>query len=299
MPKTSSKARSDRKAKSWKDVEQGVKPRQMSAVAWKRQMAARLKWMGLCVAAALAAVGLYRAFQSDAPSALLLSRASESRPIETFEAQSDGFLDRDWAVETLGLRRGQDLLSIDLAALKSRLEAFGQVRRAEVERQFPDRLFISIEERRPVVRLLAQRRAGERLLLLVDAEGVAYEPIDVPTERIRQLPFLDGVRLRRAADGYEPIQGMDAVAELLGQARSLAPHLYRNWRVVSLEPAPNVLVKSLRVRQALFEPRDYRRQLARLDYIVDYHSRRALGPIGELDLTLERQAPARPIAGIQ
>ena len=287
-------SRSRSGAKTWKDIDQNVKPRSMSSEARRRIWWGRGK-VALASVAALGVVAAVVYFASSIRSVPeLLSKAGESLPLNYVEVQSDGGLDRAWAMERLSLGRDANLLSIDVDAIKRSFEAVGQVRSASVTRQFPDTLRIAIQERRPIARIMAQRSSGERLELLADEEGHVFECESIDVALLRSLPYLDGVALKREGEGFARIEGMEKVAKLLGEARLIAPHLYRNWQIVSLKDAPNITVKGRRVKEISFDADlDLRGQLARLDYIIDFYRGRLLSELAHVDLTLGDQVPVK------
>lgn len=76
----------------------------------------------------------------------------------------------------LGVRRGMPMLEIDLAAAQARLQALPWIRRADVERQLPDTLFIRLTEREPFA---FWQRNGT--LSLIDRDGTV-----IPTDNLAQ-----------------------------------------------------------------------------------------------------------------
>jgi len=68
--------------------------------------------------------------------------------------------------DALGVRGGDTILDVDLAAAQSRLEALPWVRDAVVERRLPDAIYVQLVEREPIARI---RENGK--LALVDRDG--------------------------------------------------------------------------------------------------------------------------------
>ena len=99
--------------------------------------------------------------------------------------------------------------------------------------------------------------------------------------------------MKRAGDGFEAIEGIAEVDELLTEAKLIAPHLYRSWKVVSLERSPQILVKSKMAREIVFNPGDFHRELGRLDYILDYYKGKMVTKLASVDLTLGVQVPVQ------
>ena len=289
-------SRRKRKSNSWKDIDQTVKPKAMSSTSERRIWMGRLKIAGLVIACAGVLVAALQLASVIEAGPELLTKAGESLPIETIEIETDGSLEREWLLEYLDIRADENLLSVDLASLKERLERIGQVETAEVERRFPSSLAVTLTEREPIARILAQRANGEKLLLFVDQSGTVFEGQNIDLSLERSIPFLDGVALRKEGDGYSRIEGIEPLATLLSEARSIAPHIYRRWRVVSLEARDRVITRGNAAKEVVFDSRaDFRNQLGRLDYILDHYRSARLGNIGHVDLTLGEQVPVRSL----
>lgn len=279
---------------TWKDIDQGVKPKTMSKASKQRVLMGRVRWF-LGVAAIVVVVVVVAKFVLFSPvGPRLLAQAGEALPVARVEVTTDGVLSREFVLNMMELHEGEtDLLALDIDVLKDRLIAIPQVRDAEVERHFPDSLAITIEEREPIVRILARRATGETIALLVDGEGYVFEGEDFDTKFLRSLPSLGGVSLKREGRGYARIDGMKDVNDLLMEAKAVAPHIYRSWRVVSLEQSPNIVVRSKFAKEVIFEPGNYRQDLAQLDYVLDYYRGQVVNTVASIDLTLGNQVPVR------
>jgi len=282
-----------RKANSWKDIYQDVKAKSISETALKRILLARCRAAAIFVGVFLVVAAALKLFVMNEDLSVTLSKAGRALPVKSIIIESDA-LPRDWILEHLDLKEDDlGLMHLDLDQLKTRLESHPQTRSAQIARQLPDTLFIAIEEREPVAKILAEDARRGRLTLLVDREGIVYEGIGYGSKQVETLPNLDGVRLKRIEGGFEPLTGMEPVADLLSQAREIAPHLYQTWRIVSLAEFPRMIVKSGYVRETVFEKgnSDFRRQLSRLDYIVDYHKSHGYSGVAKVDLTMNSQVP--------
>ena len=287
-------ASSRRKPSTWKDIDQSVKPKAMSSAAERRVWIGRAKAFGLSVAiiGVVVAVLQFSSFFERGPE--LLTKAGESLPVRHVDIETDGPLRKDWLPRQLAIRENENLLSIDLEALKVKLERIGQVKLAELERRFPDTLAVTVTERQPILRLLAQKPNGEKLLLFVDEEGVVFEGDRIDPSLARSLPFVTGVALKRQGKGFSPIDGLDPVVKLLDEAKATAPHLYRSWRVVSLKNLPEIIVTSQAAKEIKFQgDKDFGPQLGRLDYILDYYRGDVSQQISYVDLTLSDQVPVK------
>jgi cell division protein FtsQ len=208
---------------------------------------------------------------------------------------TDGVLDRAWLVHQLALPKKASLMGLDLERLRGRVLASRQVATAAIIRNFPATLQVRISERTPVARVLAQDGAGAPQALLVARDGVVFQGAGYDFPLLDSLPWLDGIDLVRHEGGYEPIAGMDAVAELLARAKMEAENLYRDWHVVSLARLASDGEIEVRARDGLTvifgTQEDFFRQIARLDLLLDSAPARGAAPVREIDLSLGNQVP--------
>lgn len=211
------------------------------------------------------------------------ANAVDAKPIARVTLQStDGVLDEAWLQRTLALAPGTTLLDIDIEVLKARLEARPQVEKASVTKRFPDVLEATLSERSPVARLMTS--AGSELLVARD--GVVYEGIGYDPELLEMLPWLNLDSLAWDGGTYGPVPGMEAVSDLLGLARLVAPQVYDSWKVVDLtrlESDREIEVRSVEVARIVFgADADFFTQLAWFDYLLDQP-----GPaLAKVDLSL-------------
>jgi cell division septal protein FtsQ len=217
--------------------------------------------------------------------------AAKTEPIKDVLLVTDGVLDHEWLIATLGLPKGISLLQLDLQALRTRVLTSGQVLTATLTRNFPDTLAVTISERSPVARIKAAFRDGSQRELLVARDGVVFEGVAFDHEMVETLPWLEGFSLARQNGALLPIPGMDAVAELLAKAKLEAEERYRTWEVVSLARLRldgEIEVRTQEGTRIIFGTReDYFPQLARLDLLLDTAAKAQPGKIlGEIDLTL-------------
>lgn len=283
--------------RSWRSIRQNVSAPAMSRRGRRRQLLGWFKAGFLTASVTLAAWGIYElahAWESDRAA---LASAVHSAPVREIALVTDGVLSKQWVTGVLALPKGVSLMALDLAALRDRLLAHGQVRVAVLTRNFPDTLVVTLQERSPVARVQASEGFGLTRQLLVAKDGVAYEGIGYDQPLLASLPWLDGVRLIKSGNGYAPIPGMADVSALLTTAQLQAPHLYRQWLIVSLarlEEADEITVKAQDVPRIVFSrKRDYFKQIAQLDYVIDTTNALPEAGLQSINLTLENQVPVR------
>lgn len=282
---------------SWRGINQGVSARAMSVPGRRRLSMNIVRGTFTIVAlAGVVALGVYLVQGYRRP-AETLAPVVKADPLREIIVLTDGVLSDTWAKEALNLPEGIALMAVDLDAVRATLLRTGQVKGVVVARDFPDTLVITVEERVPVIRIMAAIEPGTLEPLVVSRDGVVYRPINNNPAMLNSLPWLDGVRLTRQGEGFAPLPGIDAVSDLLLAVQQEAPHLGADWRVISLEEAPRLVVRTRAIKQIVFDALNTRRQLAWLDHILDQESRRpeprAIERI-DLSIAARAQPPAVP-----
>lgn len=282
--------------RSWRSIRQDVSSPAMSSKGRRRKMLAWMKAIGIGISLGAAGWGIYTLAHSWETDRAGLASAVHSAPVKDVVLITDGVLSQKWVTGVLALPKGASLMALDLPALRNKLTAFGQIKMAVLTRNFPDTLVVNLQERTPVARVQANDSFGTKQYM-VARDGVAYEGINYDKNLVASLPWLGGVRLVKSGAAFQPIDGMADVSSLLTTAQLQAPHLYRNWLVVSLErlaEADEIMVKAQDVPQVIFSrKRDYFTQIAQLDTVIDAVQRLPDPMLQSVNLTLENQVPVR------
>jgi cell division protein FtsQ len=282
---------------TWRDIRQEMPLDAITRAGRRRQVGRWLKFSLGCCGVALAAWGAYEAAHRWTTDRTAVTKAVRSPAVRQVTVVTDpgGVLSTVWVRGVLDLPPAASLLALDLAALRERLLAFGQVRGVELALVFPDTLAVTLQERTPVARVQAVDAQGIPRPLLVAKDGVVYEGIAYDPAMLATLPHLDGVRLVPAGRGLRPIEGMAVVADLLTNAQLQAPHLYRDWQVVSLARLAEhdeIVIRSREIPEIVFSRREgFFRQLARLDYVTDRVRERLGAAPTSVNLALGSQVP--------
>ncbi|MDQ5980100.1 MAG: hypothetical protein QG602_3075 [Verrucomicrobiota bacterium] len=259
--------------RSWRSIRQNVSSPAMSRQGLRRRWLAWLKIGGLTAALGLSGWAVYELANSWTTDRTALTTAVHSAPVREIALITDGVLSQKWVADTLSLPKGASLMALDLPGLRDRLLAHGQIRVAVLTRSFPDTLVVTLQERTPVARVLAADASGLSKALLVAKDGVVYDGQHYGKALLEELPWLAGIRLLRSGRGYEPVAGMADVSTLLSTAQLQAPHLYRDWLIVSLAhlaERDELVVKTRDRTEITFSRiRDFYKQVAQLDYVLD------------------------------
>jgi cell division protein FtsQ len=290
MRKQGRKQVETREPGSWRSIQQRVRGHPKTAPALKRSRARVGRALaGLTLFAAVVGGIGYGIWQLDrVPESV--SSTVKANPIEEIVLLTDGVLSDEWINRRLEISPETGLMEVDIQAIKARLEAEGQVASATISRRFPSTLVVSLNERNPVARLVTVNEEGRRVVYLVAMDGVVYRGFGYDPELIDRIPFLDGIRLVRREGGFKPLPRLDDVAGLYALAEQIAPHLVSQWRIVSLDRRPFIVIRTAEVNEIIFEPGSYRQQLARLDYILDFYRRTPDEKPARIDLSFKNQA---------
>jgi hypothetical protein len=259
--------------RTWRDLPQHVAPRAKSPAARRRRAAGRLKVILAVVVVGGLGFGAYEVWRTMQTHPDLFDTAGQREPLRETTLETDGVLDLAWVQTALGLPEGVAMVDLDLFVLRDRLLASGQVSTAVLQRRFPDTLEVRLVERSPVMRLRARPADGRQRDYLLARDGVIFEGAGYDAALLRRLPWLGGVALARAGEGFAPLEGMERVAELLATAAGHIPRRYADWQVVSLERYASdgeIVVRLREGPEVIFGTReDFFSQVARLDLILD------------------------------
>lgn len=129
---------------------------------------------------------------------------------------------QDMVNKALGIEFGHPILSLSLDELRESLEKLDWVEQAAVERQFPNTLYVTLLERRPIA--LWQH---EGKLLLIDREGFVMEHDDISP--YGHLPILAGSDAPEHA--YEFIKLLSSEPDLFLRVSSARRIGKRRWNI--------------------------------------------------------------------
>lgn len=284
-----------RPGRSWRSIRQDVQPLALSSKGRRRRNLAWLKISLLCLGLGATTWGAFAVMDSWENDRAALATPMRSEPVREISLITDGTLTKKWVTERLALPKNASLMTLEIGALRDRLMAAGQVRVAVIARSFPDMLVVTLQERSPIARIQVQDGMGRPRQLMVAKDGSVYDGFNYDKQLLASMPWLDGVKLIRTSggSGYVPVAGMEAVSRLLSTAQLQAPHLYREWLIVSLANLAErgeILVKSQEIPHIVFNSNeDYFRQLAQLDYVIDAARSQPDAALAQVNLTLGSQ----------
>ena len=258
----------------------------------------RLGWVagiGLAVYVVVLAVQLYQSL-SVAPALLVRQDAMPDISISGNSSIPESVI-RDIVVK----RIGSELASINPFEIKAALEASGQIRSANLEKDFPNRLNVTIQERLPVVMLAAMDADNQLSFWAIDEEGVIYKPFDLKRMKALKLPFVEGLQIKEIEDGVTQVEGIDKVHYLLQLLKKDAYEVFNDIRSVSLlqynhgepELGAVIIMRGTQIKKLVFGVENFEYQIIKLIGVLSVAGKIQLSEKNVVDLSYSGDAIVR------
>jgi hypothetical protein len=293
MPQSQQNDEAPQSRREWSDIQQAEHQRSTTTIARRRKWARIGRWAAFAALAFGLCGALVYASMSASKDVAALEPAAALSKI-TFS--TDGVLNDRWLAEKLSIQSGMSMNNLDIAGIRRLLETQGQIKSASVTLRLPNELVVEIRERIPILRVQAQVEPGVVKTLLISDEGAIYEGSNYPVNTLRALPYVDGVPIRRQGDGYESIDGIKPVAELINLARGAYSNLYKDWYIVSLRrykgadsPASLIDVSSRSTGKLVFALENFNDQLRMLTIVLRNGAATDPRPIVGIDMSVSGQ----------
>lgn len=131
---------------------------------------------------------------------------------------TDGALTREQVLNAAGLAEGRNIFTVDLAEARSALEKMPQVESAVVQRLLPNRMAVTVTERRPIAWVAAkgdEDPSSSERSFLIDARGIVLRS-RVLLPEYYHLPIISGFETENLVPGKRvPAWEMQAALELV------------------------------------------------------------------------------------
>jgi len=228
--------------------------------------------------------------------------------IRRVDVQTDGVIAPDKLRRWSGVRPGDNLMALDLAAVKRNLELVSTVSSVSVERVLPSTLRIRVTERQPVAQVDVPRAGAaggiQVAVFQLDADGYVMQPLDprlcvIPLAQIRdQLPVIVGLNTYQLQPGQrvESPQVLAAL-QLIGTFnRSVMTGLV-NLRRIDVSSPGVVLATTEQGSEITFGLDNLDQQLRRWREIYDL-GQRMNRAIAALNLAVSNNVPVRWVEAV-
>ena len=282
------------KPDDWRGLLNGPNKGKSKAVSWRAKMRiffARAKFAALAAAACAAAYGCYHLYSTSFFDDLF---GLESSNIKRIEFKTDGVITPKWIGSYIKLNKKAKLADVNIFAVKSALENLTQIKTAAVERVYPDKLRITITERRPMAKASAEIDM-RTVLYLISPEGAFYEPICVNAEYIESLPAIVGCDMNFNGRTPKNLECAHKVEEFLAYTQAKMPlHQWASINVKDIDSVvPLISAKTREGVKVIFSPKDYPKQFDRLEYVLKYSKQNNIQDIKQIDLSLKERADVK------
>jgi cell division protein FtsQ len=191
--------------------------------------------------------------------------------VHNIDVTTDGKLTRDAILKTADIAEGANIFQINLLQLQERLQSLPQVEGSRVQRVLPNKLVISIQERRPVAWVVGSDSVppNSENAFLVDRRGILLKPKGAAPE-YAGLPVILGVETSSLIAGQAlDREEVKAALELL---RDAAEILQTRLQIQSIDVSKEYcLVVTDKQRSVVtFGTDDLVVQLRRLERLMNY-----------------------------
>lgn len=203
---------------------------------------------------------------------------------------TDGALTREQVLNTAGIAEGRNIFTVDLAETRAAIERMPQVENAVVQRQLPNRMTVTVSERRPIAWVAAKGdedpSTSERSFL-IDGRGTVLRSRVILPEYYH-LPIISGFETENLVPGKRvPAWEMQAALELV---KLNADNTRFQARNIDLSKGYCLVVTDQRHAKITFGLDKIETQLARLNRYLD-RAAQDKKEIQTVNLIVERNTP--------
>ena len=199
--------------------------------------------------------------------------ANADYALKTIEVTSDGKLSRETILHAADVAEGKNIFSIDLPKVQEKLGSLPQVEDSRIQRILPNKLVISIQERRPVAWVVPADTNTASFKFenayLVDRRGILLKTKSLAPEYLG-LPLIIGVDTSNCQAG-QPLE-QDEVKSALDLIRASAQILQGRLQIQSIDVSKGYcLVVTDKQRASItFSTDEIEWQLHRLETVLSY-----------------------------
>jgi cell division protein FtsQ len=219
--------------------------------------------------------------------------ANADYALKTIEVTSDGSLSRETILHTADIGEGQNIFSINLPKVQEKLGSLPQVEESRIQRILPNKLVISVQERRPVAWVAPPDTNGGSFnyenAYLVDRRGILLRTKSLAPEYLG-LPLIVGVDTTNCQAG-QPLD-QDEVKAALDLIRASAEILQGRLQFQSIDVSKGYsLIATDKQRASItFGTDEVEWQLHRLETLLNYCDKNNL-ELQTVNLMAQRNVP--------
>src|ERR1700737_2290990 len=199
--------------------------------------------------------------------------ANADYAIKSIEVTTDGNLTREAIMRAADVAEGKNIFSISLPKVQEKLAAMPQVEESRIQRIMPNKLVISVQERRPVAWVVSpETNVGTfnfENAYLVDRRGILLRTKSLAPEYLG-LPLIVGVDTSNCQAG-QPLE-QDDVKAALDLIRASAEILQGRFQIQSIDVSKGycLTVTDKQHASVTFGTDEIESQLHRLGNVLNY-----------------------------
>jgi cell division protein FtsQ len=223
--------------------------------------------------------------------------------VQHVEVKTDGVIAPDQLRRWSGVKLGDNLIALDLSAVKRNLELVSTIGSVSIERILPRTLKISVTERDPVAQVNIPRAGASGGIAVavfqLDADGYVMLPLDprlcvVPLAQVSdQLPVIAGLNVYQLQPGHRvELPQVQAALELIGAFGHSPMAGLVDLRRIDVSGPGVVVVTTGQGGEITFGLNNLEQQLRRWREIYDL-GQRMNKAVASLNLAVSNNVPVR------
>lgn len=199
--------------------------------------------------------------------------ANADYALKTIDVTSDGNLTREVILRAAGVSEGENIFAINLTKVREGLAAIPQVEDSRVQRILPNKLTISIQERRPVAWVVPPdanlASFNFENAFLADERGILLKTKSLPAEYLG-LPLIVGIDTSNYQAG-QPLEQDEAKAAL-DLIRASTEILQGRFQIQTIDVSKRycMIVTDKQKASVTFSTDGFEAQLHRLGIVLNY-----------------------------
>lgn len=214
--------------------------------------------------------------------------------LTTIEFETDGTLVRERALETAGVREGENIFHVDLARMTAKLQELPQVDDVQVVRKLPNEIDIHVTERKPIAWITSEKSMNDPFssdaAFLIDARGKLMREKNSSPEFLG-LPLITGCTSEPLVAG-ETAKSFEARAALELLRMSTRSFMQTRFQIREIDVSKGycLLVTDKTHTQVTFGFDNLETQLQRLEQFLIY-SDDTKQELATVNLLVQRNIP--------
>lgn len=208
---------------------------------------------------------------------------------------TNGKITSDWLVHYLSIKKHVDLFELNIVDLQKQLEQVPQIRRSCIEKRYPDTLFIKLEERQPILKVMARSDGKNELFLIDRLDGHLFSPVCFDSSEYDSIMPVNLTLKKSGMSQFQflPINGVHAIDDLLSVLREDYPDILKNIKYIDLRNYDHrkgavwsrIVLRMKNGISIIMSPYGFNVQLLRLEFLLKDKCANNLFRIKKIDVS--------------